>query len=339
MKAVVWLGPRRMELQNEPEPQPQPGEVILRVDAVGICGSELSGYLGQNSLRIPPLVMGHEFAGIIAAVGTGVSDLATGDRVTVNPLSSCGVCASCRLGLGNLCPKRQIIGIHRPGAFAELVTAPATSCTKLPDGLSMVAGSLAEPLGCGVRAARIGAVGAGSRVLVLGVGTIGLMCIAAARKAGGSVTLAADPNTGRLQTAAQWGAENLCDTRADDPAEVSRRLTDGLGVDVAIDAVGTDTTRRVAVRAVRPGGIVVLVGLHEAESPFEANYIVRSEIRLAGSFAYTQADFGTAVTMLADGDVTPATSWLQERNLEECGDSFAELIDHPPAVSKIILRP
>ncbi|MEO7912445.1 MAG: galactitol-1-phosphate 5-dehydrogenase [Roseiflexaceae bacterium] len=339
MKAVVWLGPRRMELQNEPAPQPQAGEVILRVEAVGICGSELSGYLGQNSLRVPPLVMGHEFAGTIAAVGASVTDLAIGDRVTVNPLSGCGVCALCQQGMENLCAKRQIVGIHRPGAFAELVAAPAVSCAKLPDGLSMVAGSLAEPLGCGVRAARIGGVGAGSRVLVLGAGTIGLMCIAATRKAGGSVTLAADPNAGRLQTAAQWGAAQLCDTRAEDPAEVARRLTDGLGVDVVIDAVGTDTTRRVAVRAVRPGGTVVLVGLHEAESPFEANYIVRSEIRVAGSFAYTQADFDTAVDMLVAGNVTPAASWLQERDLEECGDSFAELIDSPPAVSKIVLRP
>src|SRR6476469_3088062 len=124
MKAVVWLGPRRMELQNEPEPQPQSGEVILHVDAVGICGSELSGYLGQNSLRVPPLVMGHEFAGTIMAIGADVSGLAVGDRVTVNPLSGCGVCALCRLGMQNLCAKRQIIGIHSPGAFAELVVAP-----------------------------------------------------------------------------------------------------------------------------------------------------------------------------------------------------------------------
>jgi threonine dehydrogenase-like Zn-dependent dehydrogenase len=339
MKAVVWLGPRRMELQSEPNPTPQAGEVILRVDAVGICGSELSGYLGQNSLRVPPLVMGHEFAGTIAEVGPHVGGLAIGDRVTVNPLSGCGECASCRLGLENLCPKRQIIGIHRPGAFAELVTAPAASCTKMPEGISQVAGSLAEPLGCGVRAARVGGVGSGSRVLVLGAGTIGLMCIAAARKAGGSVTLAADPNAGRLQTAAQWGAENLCDTRSSDPAEAARGHTDGLGVDVAIDAVGIDATRRAAVRAVRPGGTVVLVGLHEAESPFEANYIVRSEIHVAGSFAYTQADFDAAVAMLAAGDVTPNASWLEERDLEECGDSFAELIDNPPPISKIVLRP
>jgi threonine dehydrogenase-like Zn-dependent dehydrogenase len=328
-----------MELQNEPEPQPQAGEVVLRVDAVGICGSELSGYLGQNSLRVPPLVMGHEFAGTVAEVGANVSGLQIGDRVTVNPLSGCGECALCQLGLENLCPKRQIVGIHRPGAFAELVAVPTANCTSMPEGISQVAGSLAEPLGCGVRAARVGGVASGSRVLVLGAGTIGLMCIAAARKAGGSVTLAADPNAGRLQTASQWGAENLCDTRSADPAEVSRDLTAGLGVDVAIDAVGTDTTRRVAVRAVRPGGAVVLVGLHVAESPFEANYIVRSEIRVAGSFAYTPADFAAAVALLAAGDVKPGTSWLQERDLEECGDSFAELIDNPPPISKIVLRP
>jgi threonine dehydrogenase-like Zn-dependent dehydrogenase len=328
-----------MELQNEPNPTPQAGEVILRVDAVGICGSELSGYLGHNSLRVPPLVMGHEFAGTVSEVGANVSGLHVGDRVTVNPLSGCGECALCQRGLGHLCAKRQIVGIHRPGAFAEFVAVPAANCTSMPEGLSQVAGSLAEPLGCGVRATRIGGVANGSRVLVLGAGTIGLMCIAAARKAGGSVTLAADPNAGRLQTASQWGAANLCDTRSADPAEAARQHTGGLGVDVAIDAVGIDATRRAAVRAVRPGGTVVLVGLHEAESPFEANHIVRSEIHVAGSFSYTPADFGAAVAMLAAGDVTPAPSWLEERDLEECGDSFAELIDNPPPISKIVLRP
>jgi threonine dehydrogenase-like Zn-dependent dehydrogenase len=328
-----------MELQNQPIPTPKADEVLVRVGAVGICGSELSGYLGQSSLRLPPLVMGHEFAGTIVSVGGGVAGLHKDDQVVVNPLIACGECALCRLGLENLCLKRQIIGIHRPGAFAEFVAAPAANCSRAPQGLSQVAGALAEPLGCGVRAVSVGGVSAGSRVLVLGAGAIGLMCIAAARKAGGIVALAADPNQGRLATAKQWGAENLCDTRSADPAEVARQLTGGLGVDVTIDAVGTDTTRRVAVRAVRPGGTVVLVGLHEAESPFEANHMVRSEIRVAGSFAYTQADFDAAIAMLAAGDVKPAESWLEERDLEECGDSFAQLIDDPPPVSKIVLHP
>src|ERR1700741_4242073 len=117
MQSLVWEAPRVMNMREQDRPAPAPGEALVKVSYVGICGSELSGYLGQNSLRVPPLVMGHEFAGTIAAVGAGVADLAIGDRVAVNPLSGCGVCALCRLGLGNLCAKRQIIGIHRPGAF------------------------------------------------------------------------------------------------------------------------------------------------------------------------------------------------------------------------------
>jgi threonine dehydrogenase-like Zn-dependent dehydrogenase len=339
MKAVVWLGPRQMELQDVPSPAPGKGEVVVRVGAVGVCGSELSGYLGQSSLRIPPLVMGHEFAGEFAALGEGAARVCVGDAVIVNPLITCGDCALCRRGLENLCARRQIVGVHRPGAFAELVAVPEKNCIPLPAELSPVAGSLAEPRACGVRAARLGGVAAGSQVLVLGAGAIGLMCIAAVRKAGGAATLAADVNPGRLATAAVWGAQAVCDARVDDPAEVARRLTGGAGVDVAIDAVGSTATRRAAVKAVRAGGTVVLIGLHEAESPLEANYVVRSEIHVTGSFAYTRADFEGAVSMLAAGKVQPAAAWLEERGLAACAGAFAQLIDAPPAVAKIVLRP
>src|SRR3954453_10983311 len=127
MQALVWTGPRQMAVQDLATPTAQPGEVLLAVDAVGICGSELSGYLGHNSLRVPPLVMGHEFAGTVTATGGHVINLRAGDQVVVNPLIACGECALCRLGLENLCSKRQIIGIHRPGAFAEFVVAPAAN--------------------------------------------------------------------------------------------------------------------------------------------------------------------------------------------------------------------
>jgi threonine dehydrogenase-like Zn-dependent dehydrogenase len=339
MKANVWLGPRRMEAQDIPAPTPAPGEVVLREEAAGICGSELSGYLGQNSLRVPPLIMGHEFAGTVVARGEGVTDLREGDRAIVNPLIGCGACALCRQGLENLCPKRQLVGVHRPGAFAELVAAPAANCARLPEGVTPAGGSLAEPLACGVRAARVGGVGPGSRVLVLGAGPIGLMCIAAVRRAGGTVALAADVNPGRLVTAATWGAEATCNPREESAAEAARRATDGLGLDVAIDAVGSDATRRGAIEAVRPGGTVVFLGLHEAESQIQANYVVRSETHITGSFAYTSADFSVAVAMLAAGKVRPAPDWLVERPLDACADSFAELIDAPPAIAKIVLRP
>ena len=339
MKAVVWLGPREMELRDLADPAPAADEVLLRVGAVGICGSELSGYLGQNSLRVPPLVMGHEFAGSVVARGANVRGLAPGDQVIVNPLISCGECQLCRGGLENLCPRRQIVGAHRPGAFAELVAVPAAGCTRLPDSLAAVAGSLAEPLACGVRAARVGGVASGTSVAIFGAGPIGLMCISACRRAGGEVRLAVDTNDARLATAASWGAMATCNPREDDPAATARRESGGLGVDVAIDAVGASATRRAAVEAVRPGGVVVFLGLHEAESAVQANHVVRNEVRVAGSFAYTPVEFAEAVGMLTAGDVRASSDWIEERPLAACADAFAQLIDAPPAAAKIVLRP
>jgi threonine dehydrogenase-like Zn-dependent dehydrogenase len=339
MKAVVWLGPRQMEVQEMAEPTPSAGEVVIKVEAVGICGSELSGYLGQNSLRVPPLIMGHEFSGRVEALGEGVTGLNLGDLVTVNPLITCGKCVFCQQGLENLCVQRKLIGAHRSGAFAEFVTVPAINCIRLPSTFSTISGSLAEPLACGVRSASVGGVGKGSRVLIIGAGTIGLMCIAAVRKAGGSVTLISDVHPGRLATAAAWGTEATCDARTTDTASEAHQRTEGLGVDVAIDAVGSDVTRQAAVKAVRSGGSVVLVGLHAAESPFEANYLVRSEIHVTGSFAYTPANFAQAVEMLLMGEVQPSAQWLEERSLMDCAAAFAQLVDAPSAAAKIVLRP
>jgi len=339
MRAVVWLGPRTMELQAVADPTPGAGEVLLRVGAVGICGSELSGYLGQNSLRVPPLVMGHEFAGEVVARGARVTALELGDQVIANPLSSCGVCQLCQAGHQNLCPLRQLVGAHRPGAFAELVAVSAASCTRLPANLSPVAGSLAEPLACGVRAARVGGVGDGTSVAIFGAGPIGLMCVSACRRVGGEVRLVVDMHAGRLTTAARWGALATCNASSDDPVAAARRVSGGLGVDVAIDAVGASATRRAAIEAVRPGGVVVFLGLHEAESAVQANHVVRSEVRITGSFAYTPTEFAEAVRMLAKGDVRVSSDWLEERPLAACAASFAQLIDAPPAIAKIVLRP
>lgn len=339
MRAVMWLGPRHMQMEELPPIQPAAAEVLIAVEAVGICGSELSGYLGQSSIRIPPLVMGHEFAGRIVQLGTQAQGLALGDLVAVNPLVTCGHCQACTSGHDNLCPQRSLIGAHRPGAFAEYVAVPAINCHPISAELGPVLGALTEPLGCAVRAARLGNVGAGTRVMVVGAGTIGLMCIAAVRHAGGRVVLVSDLHPERLATAQRWGAENICDTRSADPAAQAYALCDGLGVDVVIEAVGLDITRRSAVESVRLGGRVVLLGLHEAESPVAINHIVRSEIQLIGSFSYTTADFAQALNMLIGGALQPDPSWLEERPLEACQASFEQLIDAPPAIAKVMLRP
>jgi threonine dehydrogenase-like Zn-dependent dehydrogenase len=186
MRAAIWFGPREMRVEDVPPPEIQPDEVLLRVQTAGICGSELSGYLGQNSLRRPPLIMGHEFVGTVAALGAQVADRAIGERVTVNPMVPDGTCVMCHSGAEHLCLNRSLIGAHRPGAFAEYVAVPARVCYTLPDTLDDITGTLVEPLACALRAVAHAEVTLGSRVLILGAGPIGLLALVAALRAGAS---------------------------------------------------------------------------------------------------------------------------------------------------------
>ena len=340
MRAVIWNGPREMEIGDVPVPQPKAGEVLVKIHSVGICGSELSGFLGESSIRVPPLIMGHEFSGIVDQCGDGATRFREGDGVVVNPILTCGECYYCKRELQNLCQHRQIVGVHTPGAYAEYVTVPEANCLPVSNtDASLLVNSLAEPMACGVRAAKVGGVQPGSRVMILGAGTIGLLSLVAVQQADGTVVLVSETNPGRLATAKEWGAQQVCNPLEDDPVALCRQLTGGLGVDLVIDAVGSTATRQTGIQAVRAGGKVVWVGLHTAESPIPANNIIRSEIQVAGSFAYTPADFQEAVDILAKGIVHLDGTWLQERVLEACEASFAELIDNPPETAKIILHP
>ena len=181
MKAIVWNGPEEMAVEEVPEPTLEPGTVIVRPRAVGICGSEVEGYLGKMGNRVPPLVMGHEFAGTVTEVGEGVDEDPVGRTVAVNPLSSDGTCPLCRAGYTNLCPNRKLVGIHSPGGFAEYALAPAHNVYPLPEGAEARTGALAEPLANGVHAARLGLANHSvEHAVVIGAGTIGLMCLQAA---------------------------------------------------------------------------------------------------------------------------------------------------------------
>src|SRR5215510_10426201 len=213
MQALVWLGPRNMVQRAEPMPTLADGDVLISVGAVGICGSELSGFLGHNSLRVPPLIMGHEGAGQVvhATGGTfATGEAATvGSRVTFNPLVVCGNCDRCSAGKSNLCRHRQLVGAHRPGAFAQYVAVPARQCYLLPESLSLVAGSLAEPLACSIRAVALSEVKAHERLLILGAGPIGLCALAAARAQGVEQIIVSDVAPGRLDMARRWGARDV----------------------------------------------------------------------------------------------------------------------------------
>ncbi len=341
MEALVWLAPHVLVLREEPEPQPGPGEVLVAVSAAGICGSELSGYIGQSSIRVPPLIMGHEAAGRIATD----SDLLLGDgslaragtRITFNPLAGCGTCDRCRAGRENICRTRTLIGAHRPGAFAPFVAVPATHCFALPTHLSETAGSLTEPLACAVRAVGHAQVTADEPVLIIGAGPIGLCSLIAARAVGAKNIIISDIQPRRLELAIRWGAKATINAREEDIVAAVQRIAPG-GVAAVIDAVGTDGTRQQAIQSVVPGGRVVFIGLHDEHTALAANYLVRQEIVICGSFAYTPTEFSQALALLSAGALTPSDDWLEERPLSAGPASFEELLAGSAAAAKIVLR-
>ena len=341
MESLVWLGPREMKIQQTAIPEPRLGEVLIAVHAAGICGSELSGYLGQNSLRVPPLVMGHEAAGQVIQSTEGTfadgSPARTGTRVTFNPLVVCGECDRCRVGLTNLCRRRQLIGVHRPGAFAQFVAVPAMQCHPLPDNLSETIASLTEPLACSLHAVRLAQARPEQSLLILGAGPIGLFALIAARAEGIQRVYISDLSESRLEVARQWGASETIHVGERDVLTAIQDITPG-GVDTVIDAVGATATRSQAVQAVVPGGNVVFIGLHDETSMLAANYLVRQEITVRGSFSYDQGDFKRAFDLLAQGLLNTGTDWLEERPLASGATSFAELVDGQVAATKIVLN-
>ncbi|WP_309118125.1 alcohol dehydrogenase catalytic domain-containing protein [Paenibacillus sp.] len=325
MKALVWTAPETMEIANVAEPTPAEDEVIVQVEAVGICGSEIEGYLGHNSLRKPPLIMGHEFCGRIVGSGDRVSGLEPGLKVVVNPLSSCGVCNSCIKGNTQLCASRRIAGIHRPGAFGERVAVPAASVIPVPDAMNSFRAALAEPLACSLRATRR-AMQRHFRpnVLVIGAGGIGILCAKVARLIGAARVIVADTHPERLKIALQTACDAVVDPRSESLAEAANREAGGAGIDVVIDAAGFQPTREAAFAVVQPGGTVMNIGLGIDETRLAINHAIRSEIEVLGSFCYTAHDFREAVRLLVDGLVTEE-GWTEARPLAEGFQAFQEL--------------
>jgi threonine dehydrogenase-like Zn-dependent dehydrogenase len=329
MQAIVWQGPERMTVEERPEPgEPGAGELIVRPQAVGICGSEVEGYLGRMGNRIPPLVMGHEFAGVVVAAGDDAREW-EGARVAVNPLTGCGGCRLCRAGHENLCPRRTLIGVHHDGAFADLVAAPAASARALPDAMAARTGALVEPLANGVHAVRLGlAAGSVARAIVLGAGTIGLMTLQAALLSGIGHVGVLEPQAQRRERALALGAQEVY-ADGDEALDAARAATDGLGADLTLDAVGSEASRRLALALLAPGAQAVYIGLAADDTTLGFHHVVRGQLGLRGSYAYTMVDFEQALGWLADGRVSlgelPAV-----RPLRDGPDAFARLAGGPP---------
>ena len=339
MIALIYEGPRIMTLRDVDAPAIGEEDVLIEVAYSGICGSELSGYLGKNSLRQPPLIFGHEFSGRVAALGDRASairpGLAVGARVTANPLVSCGACRYCAAGAEQLCASRKLLSAALPGSNATYVAVPARNVYALPDAVTLEQGALAEPIACAARAADLAAVTPETDALVVGMGPIGVFALQALRIRGARRVLVADTNAERLAFARSLGAETI-NPREVDTAHAVRELTDGAGVAVAIDAVGAGATRNACVHAAAPGGTVVFVGLHEADSSLPVNHMVRSEIRAVGSFAYAVSHFETALEWLAAGKAGLA-SGIAKAPLRDGAAWYEKLLSDPGAVAKVLL--
>lgn len=317
MKALVWHGDRALELEELPEPVAGDGEVVVDVGLAGICGSDLHPYRGHAGPRRPPLVLGHEAVGTVSG---------RPGRFAVFPLVACAACAACRRGEENLCERRGLLGLDRQGVFAEQVAVRADALVPVPEGVDDVLAVLVEPLATCVSALAREDVGPGRTVLVVGGGPIGLLAVYVAAGLGASV-LAVEPLAERRAVAARLGAEETFERVEGAPAG---------GADVAVDAVGVEATWLGAVRGVRAGGSVVVLGLAQAEGSMPVGDLVRRGVSVRGHYAYTRADFEAALALLRERP--PPLDWLEVLALDEGAEGFRRLVEEPERATKILLQ-
>lgn len=339
MQALVYEGPRILRMRDIAEPELQDDEVLIEVHFSGICGSELSGYLGHNSLRQPPLVFGHEFSGKVAALGAAVSKpgIAVGTAVTANPLVTCGTCRYCLRGMQQLCSSRKLLSASLPGSNAKYVKIPDRFVYPLPAGVTLAQGALAEPIACAVRAADLAQPSPQSVAFVAGMGPIGLFVLQALKAYNVRQIIVSDTNAERLEYARQQGAIAV-NPKETDVRTIIDGLTDGRGADIAVDCVGNHGARSACVGSVSAGGTVVFVGLHEAETVLPINTMIRNEIRCVGSFAYGAVHFETAIQWLADGKAG-LSGGIVKAPLTEGAEWFERLVQNPGDVTKVLLTP
>ncbi|OCW58332.1 alcohol dehydrogenase catalytic domain-containing protein [Hoeflea olei] len=331
MKALVYTAPRSLEWRDELPPVLQSGECLVRVEAVGICGSDMHAYLGHDERRPAPLILGHEAAGVVVE-GPG-----TGRRVTVNPLATCGSCRACKAGRNNLCPSRQILSMMpRQGAFAELIAIPAENLVEIPDGVSFEKACMAEPLACGWHGVRLGAGAldlplAKAKCLVIGGGAIGLGAALALKAQGAGDVTISEANERRLPAIRSAG-----DFTVASPDAVM--AADPGAYDVVIDGVGFSATRATASRAVRPGGVIIHIGLGDAQGGLDIRRMTLQEITFIGAYTYTPRDFRDTAAAIFDGRLG-ALDWSEIRPLEDGASAFSDILDGRAAAPKIILKP
>ncbi|MBN1260360.1 MAG: alcohol dehydrogenase catalytic domain-containing protein [Anaerolineae bacterium] len=336
MRQVELSAPKSIRLLDVPRPTPGPGEVLIAVAAVGICGSDLHAYHGKHPFIRLPVVPGHEFAGAIAAVGPEVDAFSVGERVTVEPSLTCGDCYNCTHGRYNICEHLAVIGCQTTGAMADFIVAPADRVFLLPDAVTWEQGAMVEPLAVGIHAVKVAGFAPGASVLILGAGTIGLMTLQAAKAAGAGPVVVTDLLPARLDLALRLGADAAVNP-AVSPLKESLEVALGPDrADVIIECVGVGATVRDAINVARKGTRIVLAGVFEELVSVPLGLVQDRELVLAGTLMYADDDFPEAISLLATGKVQAAPLVSHHFALEDAAQAF-QAADQRDYALKVIL--
>ncbi len=329
MKALVYTAPHEMTLLDQPEPAPGDGEVVVDIDAVGICGSDMHAYQGHDPRRVPPLTLGHEVCGLVRG---GRLD---GRRVVLNPLITCGYCHYCQTGRFNICANRTMIGMTRPGGYAERVAIPEQCLVPVPDELDPVKASLTEPAATGLHALALASRAltrplSEARALVIGAGSVGLLTALLLRHQGCDRLAVAESNPLRRKAAETELAGQVFDPISS-PADKD-------AFDLVVDCVGGAVTRQASMDAIAPGGVLIHVGLMNNDGGLDARKITLAEITVIGAYTYTTADLAAAAAKLYSG-AYGNLDWIESRPLVDGAVAFRELLDGSVAAPKVVLVP
>lgn len=330
MKALVYVGTEEVVYREEPDPRVTgESQVLLEVDACGLCGSDMHAYHGLDARRVPPLVLGHEASGVIQ------NGFRAGERVIVNPLITCGNCHNCLQGRSNLCAQRELIGMRLAGAFADQVVVPASNVLPMPVGMSPIDASLTEPTAVAVHSVTLAENMlyrpiSEARAVVLGAGAIGVLIALVLKSKGCSEVYLGDTNELRRQTAEHHTFGHVYNPLEAEPESGS--------FDVVFDAVGAGVTRNASTRLVRPGGIISHAGLQDQADGLDTRYLTLQEVSFIGNYCYTVSDLTASIDLLHQKKLGPL-DWVEERPLADGASAFADIHTGKSASPKIVLIP
>ncbi len=343
MKALVLKEYMKLSYEEAPMPEFGPTDVLVAVKACGICGSDIHGMDGSSGRRRPPIIMGHEASGVVSEVGNTVNGWKRGDRVTFDSTIFCGMCKFCRRGDINLCDSRRVLGVscedyRRHGAFAEYVTVPQHILYRLPDGLSFENAAMVEPVSIAFHAVRRVRPALNDTAVVVGAGMIGLFVIQALRLAGCGKIIAVDVIPDKLKLSLNLGATHTIDSNKEDALAGIQSITGGFGADLAVEAVGMAKTVEMAMRCVRKGGSVMLVGNVSPQVELPLQVVVTRELTIYGSCA-SSGEYPACLEMLVRGSVNAAPILSAVAPLAEGASWFDRLYRKEPGLLKVILKP